>query len=240
MGKFCFDKSRNEILSAAFSVFSNRKVLHPPRSIYIFFYFPFKLNEWPIKGIKRQSCISRPEIDTEIRLVTKFLDFLIYEIERYFCRLWYRGQPLVCNLCCTQGQKSADCPDKDECRRCGQLWDFYLGLGTCAFCWKCFRWISVSAFVLWWRLLASSAVASSEPHLPGSILQSASKTTVVVSLHSGAPLRGVFETALVSSSSPPPQSELRQKRIGRGERGGLKVLLTLVPMMRLKMAILSP
>ena len=84
------------------------------------------------------------------------------------------------------------------------------------------------------------AVASSEPHLPGSILQSASKTTVVVSLPSGAPLRGVNETALVSSSSPPPQSELRHKRIGRGERGGLKVLLTLVLMMRLKMAILSP
>ena len=134
VGKFCFDKSRNETLSAAFGVFPNRKVLCPPRSIYIFFYCPFKLNEWPIKRIKRQSCISRPDIDTEIRLVTMFLDSVIYEIERYFCRLWYRGQPLVCNLCCTQGQKSADCPDKDECRRCRQLGDFYLGVGTCAFC----------------------------------------------------------------------------------------------------------
>ena len=77
VGKFCFDKSRNETLSAAFGVFPNRKVLYPPRSIYIFFYFPFKLNEWPIKRIKHQSCISRPDIDTEIRLVTMFLDSVI-------------------------------------------------------------------------------------------------------------------------------------------------------------------
>ena len=42
----------------------------------------------------------------------------------YLCRIWYRGQPLVCNLCSVQGHKSANCPNRDKCRRCGQSGHF--------------------------------------------------------------------------------------------------------------------
>ena len=42
----------------------------------------------------------------------------------YFCGLWYRRQPLVCNLCSLQDYKSADCPNKGKCHRCGHLEHF--------------------------------------------------------------------------------------------------------------------
>ena len=39
-------------------------------------------------------------------------------------RLWYSGQPLVCNLCAVQGHSSANCPNKDKCRKCGKTGQF--------------------------------------------------------------------------------------------------------------------
>ena len=35
-----------------------------------------------------------------------------------------QGEPLVCILCNEQGHKSADCPNRDKCRRCGQSGHF--------------------------------------------------------------------------------------------------------------------
>ena len=45
-------------------------------------------------------------------------------VGRYLYRLWYRGQPLVCNLCAVQGHRSANCPNKDKCRKCGKTRHF--------------------------------------------------------------------------------------------------------------------
>ena len=36
-------------------------------------------------------------------------------IKGFLCRTWYRGQPLVCNLCAVEGHRSANCPNKDKC-----------------------------------------------------------------------------------------------------------------------------
>ena len=41
-------------------------------------------------------------------------------VDGYFCLLWYRGQPLVCNLCAVQGHRSTNCPNKDKCRKCAK------------------------------------------------------------------------------------------------------------------------
>ena len=41
-------------------------------------------------------------------------------IDGCICRTWYRGQPLICNLCGVEGHKSANCPNKDKCRLCGK------------------------------------------------------------------------------------------------------------------------
>ena len=35
-------------------------------------------------------------------------------VDGYLCRLWYRGQPLICAV---QGHRSANCPNKDKCRK---------------------------------------------------------------------------------------------------------------------------
>ena len=46
------------------------------------------------------------------------------QINGYLCRVWYRGQPIVSNLCNVQGHKAAVCPNKDNCRRCGEQGHF--------------------------------------------------------------------------------------------------------------------
>ena len=38
----------------------------------------------------------------------------------YLCRVWYRGQPLICHLCKEEGHRAAVCPGRDKCRRCGE------------------------------------------------------------------------------------------------------------------------
>ena len=34
------------------------------------------------------------------------------------CRLWYKGQPMRCNICREIGHMAASCPNKGLCRRC--------------------------------------------------------------------------------------------------------------------------
>ena len=41
-------------------------------------------------------------------------------IQGYICRVWYKGQPLICNTCGVQGHRASECPDKGKCRRCKQ------------------------------------------------------------------------------------------------------------------------
>ena len=40
------------------------------------------------------------------------------------CRVWFKGQPLVCNLCGGKGHRAADCPNKDKCQLCGSRGHF--------------------------------------------------------------------------------------------------------------------
>ena len=46
------------------------------------------------------------------------------QINGYLCRVWYRGQPIVSNLCNVQGRKTAVCPNKDKCCHCGEQGHF--------------------------------------------------------------------------------------------------------------------
>lgn len=101
------------------------------------FDFPAELGDEPVRqvlsgygnvrSVRRQKYIARPDIETGTRLV--LMTFRVTPprsliIGGYMCRLWYRGQPLVCNLCNEQGHKSADCPNRDKCWRCGQSGHF--------------------------------------------------------------------------------------------------------------------
>lgn len=76
-----------------------------------------------VKNVRRQRYISHPNIFTGTRLVDIVMEKApprICSINNYICRTWYRGQPIICNLCGAQGHKSASCPDKDKCRLCGK------------------------------------------------------------------------------------------------------------------------
>ena len=76
-----------------------------------------------VKKVKGQTSIGDPEIFTGTRLVSMVLKSnppRSLLIRSYLCYVWYKGQPLVCNLCGVQGYKSANCPNKDKCCRCGE------------------------------------------------------------------------------------------------------------------------
>ena len=80
-----------------------------------------------VKSVKKQTCLSNQIIFNGTKLVDVALSGVLPRflmVDGYLCRLWYRGQPLVCNLCAVQGHRSANCPNKDKCRKCGQSGHF--------------------------------------------------------------------------------------------------------------------
>ena len=44
----------------------------------------------------------------------------LVSINGYICKVWWKGQQIICNSCGAQGNKANECPDKDKCHRCGQ------------------------------------------------------------------------------------------------------------------------
>lgn len=82
-----------------------------------------------VKNVKRQKYIGRSDIETGTHLVLMAFRVVpprLLNIDGYFCHLWYKGQPLICNLCNVQGHKSVDCPNWDNCRGCGESRHFAL------------------------------------------------------------------------------------------------------------------
>ena len=80
-----------------------------------------------VKGVKKQTYLFDKSIYTGTRLVSLVLKGSpprSLTINGYLCRVWFKGQPLVCNLCGVQGHKSSACPNRDKCRRCGQSGHF--------------------------------------------------------------------------------------------------------------------
>ena len=104
----------------------------PPLTMVHIFDLPAQFSDDPVKqvlsgfgevrNVKRQKYIGRPDIETGTRLVLMAFRVIpprLVSIDGYFCRLWFKGQPIICNLCNVLGHKSADCPNRDKCRRCG-------------------------------------------------------------------------------------------------------------------------
>ena len=80
-----------------------------------------------VKKVRKQTYLSSQQIYTGTRLVSIVLRETpprSISIDGYHCRIWYRGQPIVCNLCAKQGHVSANCPNNDKCRLCGQSGHF--------------------------------------------------------------------------------------------------------------------
>ena len=77
--------------------------------------------------ISRQSYVKSPEVLTGTRIVVMHLNTTpprSIMVGGYLCRIWYKGQPLECNICGSSGHKAANCPNKDKCRRCGAAGHF--------------------------------------------------------------------------------------------------------------------
>ena len=106
----------------------------PPATLVNFFDYPFEEEEIKIeevlsafgevRRIRHQSFVSDTNIFTGTSLVSIVLKSVIQlprfiSIDGYNCKMWYRGQPLICNLCAVQVHRSANCPNRDKCRRCG-------------------------------------------------------------------------------------------------------------------------
>ena len=80
-----------------------------------------------VKSVKKQTYVSNPNVFNATKLVNIVLSGVLPRsliVDGYLCRLWYRGQPFVCNLDAVQGHKSANCPNKDKCRKCGRTGHF--------------------------------------------------------------------------------------------------------------------
>ena len=104
---------------------------HPSTIVHLFDY-PFEeenevIKEFfgrfgVVKHVRLQKYLSHPDIYTGTRLV----DIVFREppprvvnINGYMCRVWYKGQPLICNLCGTPGHRSSACLNRNKCRLCG-------------------------------------------------------------------------------------------------------------------------
>ena len=95
--------------------------------------YPYEEDEEPVKdffsqfgfvkSVRSQKYLTKPDIYTGTRLIYLVLNSTpprTVLIGGYMCRAWFKGQPIICNLCNVQGHKSATCPDKDKCRLCKQ------------------------------------------------------------------------------------------------------------------------
>ena len=105
----------------------------PPPTIVHVFDFPYEGSDdsvkvalrslGTVKGIRQQTYISNRNVFNGTRMVSLVMENpppRLLKIDGYNCRTWYRGQPLICNLCNGPGHRSAECPNKDKCRVCGQ------------------------------------------------------------------------------------------------------------------------
>lgn len=104
----------------------------PPRLVNVLVYqYPF---EFPnnsvatvldkfgaVKEVGYQRWTSMPTVFTGTRLVRMVVE---KEIPRFLfirgirCKVWYRDQPLTCDICSKGGHKASACPDKGKCLRC--------------------------------------------------------------------------------------------------------------------------
>ena len=79
-----------------------------------------------VKEVKHQQWTNVPGVYTGTRLVSMVRKHEIprsIKIDGVNCRVWYRGQPLVCDIC-HDNHKAADCPLKGKCRRCHEAGHF--------------------------------------------------------------------------------------------------------------------
>ena len=105
----------------------------PPATIVHLFDYPYEdpaedisaffADFGVVKGVRHQKYLRNGDIATGTRLVDIVLSETLPRlaiINGSTCRVWYRGQPVLCNICATLGHKAVNCPYKNKCRLCQQ------------------------------------------------------------------------------------------------------------------------
>ena len=103
----------------------------PPQVDVYVHYYPFEAPDadifsvlskfGQIKGLRYQSFPGYSNVKTGSRIVRMVVEREIpsqQSIRGYPCRVWYKGQPIRCNICREVGHLAASCPNKGLCRRC--------------------------------------------------------------------------------------------------------------------------
>jgi len=105
-----------------------------PRVVNVIVYnYPYEFSDAPVatsmgnygsvKSVGFQRWTNLPNVSTGTRLVRmtvlKVIPRFVF-INGFRCKVWYREQPLTCDVCSKNGHKASDCPDKGKCLRCHQ------------------------------------------------------------------------------------------------------------------------
>ena len=103
----------------------------PPQVDVYVHYYPFEAPDadirsvlskfGQIKGLRYQSFPGYSNVKTGSRIVRMVVEREIpsqQSIRGYPCRVWYKRQPIRCNICREVGHLAASCPNKGLSRRC--------------------------------------------------------------------------------------------------------------------------
>lgn len=105
----------------------------PPVEKVLVYNFPYENSDVPVhrvlsdfgsvEGISYQTWVGLPGIHTGTRVVKMVRSSPIPRslvIGGVRCKIWYRGQPVTCDVCREVGHVAAKCPNKGRCFHCRQ------------------------------------------------------------------------------------------------------------------------
>ena len=105
----------------------------PPVEKVLVYNFPYENNDAPVrkvlsdygevKGISYQTWVGLPGIHTGTRVVNMVRSSTIPRslvIAGVRCKIWHRGQPVICDACREADHVAAKCPNKGKCFHCRQ------------------------------------------------------------------------------------------------------------------------
>ncbi|PFX16500.1 hypothetical protein AWC38_SpisGene19218, partial [Stylophora pistillata] len=105
----------------------------PPVTTVVVYWYPYEGPDSAVEsalsafgtvmGVRNQSWSGRPSVSTGSKVAKMVLK---KEIPRFItingvrCKVWYKGQPLRCDICRSEEHKAATCPARGKCLRCLQ------------------------------------------------------------------------------------------------------------------------
>ena len=91
-----------------------------------------------VGGVRCQSWVDLPGVATGTRLVRMRRKFRIPRflyIGNFRCKVWYKGQPVVCDICNVEGHTAGACSLRGKCRLCEQ--PGHMAKSCPLYCYRC-------------------------------------------------------------------------------------------------------